>query len=166
MNSITNLRNMTSIYLLCHDKILLLYRQGSKVANQLWIGSAGGHFEEWELNDPRGCVLRECEEELSIKEEMLSNLRLRYITMRNVKGEIRQNYYFFAELSEECQMDLVSNEGTLKWFSLDEVLQLEMPYSAKYMVEHYLAIGRKNEKTYVGVADGSQVVFTELGKDE
>lgn len=40
------LRNMTSLYLLCGNEMLLLYRRGSKVVNDLWIGSAGGHFEK------------------------------------------------------------------------------------------------------------------------
>ena len=39
-----------------------------------------------------------------------------------------------------------------------------MPYSAKYMMEHYLSIGRENDKVYVGVADGAGVVFTELAE--
>lgn len=155
------LRNMTSIYLLNNDKILLLYRQGSKVVNNVWIGSASGHFEEYELNDAKACVLRELKEEMSVTEEMLSDLQFRYITIRRTKGEIRQNYYFFANLKCD-QRELTSGEGTLKWFELDEVLTLEMPYSAKYMMEHYLSIGRQNDKIYVGVADGSQVVFTEL----
>lgn len=33
---------MTSVYLLQGGKMLLLYRQGSRVVNQVWIGSAGG----------------------------------------------------------------------------------------------------------------------------
>ncbi len=34
------LRNMTSVYLTRGSKILLLYREGSRVANHVWIGSA------------------------------------------------------------------------------------------------------------------------------
>ena len=45
------LRNMTGIYLLKEDKIMLLYRQGGKVVNNVWTASAGGHFEKDELND-------------------------------------------------------------------------------------------------------------------
>ena len=45
-----------------------------------------------------------------------------------------------------------------------EVSALKMPYSAKYMMEHYLSIGRENDKVYVGVADGAGVVFTELSE--
>ena len=64
MDRMDKLRNMTAIYLLQGDKILLLYREGSKVVNHLWTGSAGGHFEPYELNDPTACVLRELKEEL------------------------------------------------------------------------------------------------------
>ena len=45
------LRNMTSLYIFKDDKVLLLYRQGSRVVNDMWVGSAGGHFEQEELND-------------------------------------------------------------------------------------------------------------------
>ena len=55
---------MTSVYLINDTGILCLYRVGSRVANNQYIGSAGGHFEPEELNDPRACVLREMEEEL------------------------------------------------------------------------------------------------------
>ena len=45
------LRNMTSLYIFKGDKALLLYRQGSRVVNDMWIGSAGGHFEPEELTE-------------------------------------------------------------------------------------------------------------------
>lgn len=40
--------------------------------------------------------MRELKEELGISESGIRNLSLRYVTLRRVKGEIRQNYYFFA----------------------------------------------------------------------
>lgn len=156
------LRNMTGIYLIRDDEVLLLYRQGSKVVNNLWIGSAGGHFEEWELNDPKACVLRELKEELSVTEEMLVDLQFRYVALRRTKGEIRQNYYFFARLKDEFQGELTSAEGILKWVRFDEVMELEMPFTAKYMLEHYLETGRFDDKVYAGVADGEKVNFSEL----
>lgn len=61
------LRNMTAIYLMKGDKILLLYRQGGSVVNNVWIGSAGGHFEKEELNDAESCILREMKEELGLQ---------------------------------------------------------------------------------------------------
>jgi len=164
MENTLKLRNMAGIYLLNNNRILLLYRQGSRVANNTWIASAGGHFEEWELNDAKACALREMKEELSVTEEMLSDIRLRYITLRRTNGEIRQNYYFFANLKDEYVTGLVSDEGKLKWFELGEISELQMPYSAKYMIDHYLAMGRQNDKVYVGVAEGAGVVFTELAE--
>ena len=164
MENTVKLRNMAGIYLLNNNKILLLYRKGSKVVNNTWIASAGGHFEEWELNDAKACALREMQEELSVTEEMLSDISLRYITLRRTNGEIRQNYYFFANLKDEYLTGLVSDEGDLKWFELSEISELPMPYSAKYMMEHYLTTGRKNDKVYVGVADGNGVVFTDLAE--
>ena len=91
------LRNMTAIYLLKDDMVLLLYRQGGKVVNNVWTGSAGGHFEEFELNDAKACVLRELNEELDICENDIDNLALRYVALRKTKEEIRQNYYFAVE---------------------------------------------------------------------
>ena len=62
------LRNMTSLYLVREDAVLCLFRIGSRVANNRYIGSAGGHFEKEELNDARSCILREMEEELGLVE--------------------------------------------------------------------------------------------------
>ena len=70
------LRNMTAIYLLKEDKVLLLFRQGGKVVNEVWTGSAGGHFEEYELNDAKACVLREMKEELGLNENDIENIFL------------------------------------------------------------------------------------------
>lgn len=162
MEPYLKLRNMTAIYLLKGERILMLYRQGSEVANEKWIGSAGGHFEERELNDPVACVLRELEEELAVTEDMLDHLSLRYIVCRRVKNEIRQNYYFFADLKDEVDERMNSNEGMLKWFDFDEVPELEMPLSAKYMMEHFLTEGRYNNNIYVGTAESEKGVFSEL----
>ena len=155
-------RNMTSLYLVRGNRILLLYRQGSRVADGLWTGSAGGHFEEYELNDPEACVLREMNEELGLHREDIEDLNLRYITLRRTKGEIRQNFFFFATLKETASSDLSSNEGILRWFPTDEIGMLEMPYSAKCVQEHYLTLGRLSKEVYVGAADGSKVVFTAM----
>lgn len=158
------LRNMTSIYLLKDGKILLLYRQGGRVVNDVWTGSAGGHFEESELNDARSCVLREMKEELGIDEANIEGLSLRYITLRRAKGEIRQNYYFFANLKSADE--LTSNEGICKWFWVDEIGNLEMPYTAKYVMEHYCKKGRFTSEMYVGVSDGEKVEFIQMPESQ
>lgn len=156
------LRSMTSLYLFQGERILLLYRQGSRVVNEVWIASSGGHFEPEELNDARACVLRETREELGLSAEDLAGLRLGYITLRRIGGEIRQNYYFFAELKREPEVGLVSDEGRLQWFSFEELSTLPMPYTARYVLEHYLSKGRREKKLYAGVADADGVRFLEL----
>ena len=156
------LRNMTAIYLLKGEKVLLLYRQGGKVVNNVWTGSAGGHFESHELNDPKACVLREMNEELGLSPEDVDKLTLRYITLRSTKGEIRQNYYFFAELKESVDENMSSNEGICKWFSLSEIHSLEMPVTAKYVMEHFCKSGRSTDTLYVGVANSETVEFSSL----
>lgn len=156
------LRNMTSVYITNADKMLLLFRQGSRVVNNVWVGSAGGHFEDFELNDARACVLRELEEELGLKENDIKNLSLRYVTLRQVKGEIRQNYYFFAELNDGVNESLSSDEGICKWFSFSELAALDMPFTAKFVIEHYLNMGHKTNDVYGGVANGETVVFIKM----
>ena len=155
---------MTSIYLQYKGQMLLLYRQGSRVVNNVWVGSAGGHFEENELNDPLQCVLREAQEELGVTENDLEGLSLRYITHRLVKGEIRQNYYFFARLKEE--RELSSNEGTLRWVPYDEVPALTMPVSAKHMILHYLSAGRFDDRTYCGITEEAGTYFVPMADFE
>lgn len=152
---------MASIYITSGDKILMLYRIGSRVVAPSWCG-IGGHFEKEELNDARAAALRELKEEINLGENDLKNLRLRYITLRNKNGEIRQNYYFFAELAEGVKVSFVCDEGLLEWVPLNKVLDKIMPYSAKYVLEHYRASGRNNELIYCGTAMESGVVFHPL----
>lgn len=159
---IGKLRNMTAIYLIRGDKVLLLFRQGGQVVNNLWTGSAGGHFEDYELNNAKACVLRELNEELNLSENDIENLALRYVTLRRTNGEIRQNYYFFANLKENINDDLYSNEGKVKWFPIADINNLEMPYTAKYVMKHYCATGRFSDKLYTGVTNENGVEFIEL----
>ena len=151
------LRNMTSVYLTGEQGILCLYRMGSKVANNLYIGSAGGHFEQDELNDARKCALREMNEELGLTESDVEDLRLRYITHRLTNGEVRQNYYFFGRLKEE--RPLKSTEGNLRWVPFEDVPSLEMPVSAKHMILHYLREGRFTDHIYAGITEETGTNF-------
>lgn len=130
------------------------------MVSNVWVGSAGGHFEQGELNDPKACVLRELEEELGLTGDQLKDLTLRYIMLRRTKGEVRQNYYYFAELREDRALS--SNEGMLQWFPLEKLPELDMPFSAKQMILHYLKSGRFHDKLYCGVGNGETSVFSEL----
>ncbi len=161
MHEMTRLRNMTAIYIMHQNRMLMLYRIGSRVVEPSWCG-IGGHFEESELNNPKECVLRELEEETPIKRDMLDNLTFKYVTLRLKKGEIRQNYYYFASLKEDMPINLDSNEGKLRWVPLDEVMEKEMPLTAKFMLQHYLEIGRFDDNLYSGTTLEDKMIFTEL----
>lgn len=157
----TKLRNMTAVYILSQGRMLMLYRIGSRVVEPSWCG-IGGHFEQDELNDPYACVMRELEEETPIKREMLENLTFKYVTLRLKKGEIRQNYYYFASLRDDVDVRLESDEGKLRWVPLEEVMDKEMPLTAKFMLKHYLEVGRFDDKLYSGTTLEDKMIFTEL----
>ena len=154
------LRNMTSVYLTGERGILCLYRIGSRVANNLYVGSAGGHFEQGELNDARTCALREMQEELGLTEADVADLKLRYITLRLKNGEIRQNYYFFGKLISDRKLE--STEGNLQWFTYEEAEHLHMPASAKHMMLHYLKVGRFDDNLYAGITEKGETRFVRM----
>ena len=179
------LRNMTAIYLRCMDGMILLYRMGSRVVGNSYTGAAGGHFEQDELNDSKACVLRELQEETGLTEEDIENLAMRYVTLRLKNGEIRQNYYFFGDLKahvlaqwglsadglhgqeilqrHRIVLDGVSSsEGQLEWVPNEKVLELEMPASAKFMMEHYLTVGKDTDVVYGGVTTENGGEFVEF----
>lgn len=157
----TRLRNMTSIYLTQNGKWLLLYRIGSRVVAPSWCG-IGGHFETQELNDPRACMLRELGEEVGLSEKDLEDCRLRYVTLRLKNGEIRQNYYFFARLKPGAILPARCGEGTLEWVPEEQVLDREMPYTAKTVLEHYLAEGRGTGCLYGSITEKQDTRFIPL----
>lgn len=157
---------MTALYLISGDRMLLLYRIGSRVLKTpVWCG-VGGHFEKGELNDARAAVLREVREEIGLQERDLEELRLRYITLRRKNGEIRQNYYFFARLAQGAVLSDACDEGVLEWVPFDEVCDRAMPHTAGFVVKHYLETGRYQDTLYCCVADGQSAQFLALEEFE
>ena len=155
------LRNMTAAYISRGEEMLLLYRVGSRVVAPSYCG-VGGHFEKNELNDARACVLREVYEETGLTERDLLGLRMRYACMRLKNGEIRQNYYFFAELAPGVSLPGVCCEGRLEWVPYDELLNKEMPATAKHVIRHYLKTGRYTDTLYAGATEKDGMTFTAL----
>ncbi len=153
------LRNMTALYLVEGDRILLLHRIGSRVVGNSYTGTAGGHFEKEELNDARACVLRELWEETGLREEDILDMTMRYACMRLKNGEIRQNYYFFAALKDPSR-ELTSNEGELTWANLSDLGGFKMPHTARVVLEHYAREGRYTDELYgcLTTQDGARFV--------
>jgi len=157
------LRNMTALYLSHGSKMLLLYRVGSRVVSPSWCG-IGGHFEPHELNDAKACMLRELQEEIGLTEQDLRNLSLRYITLRLKNGEVRQNYYFFADLADEAQLPTQCAEGSLSWVPYEQLSALAMPLTAGHVLEHYLRQGRQTDYLYGGVTAEDGTHFSVLSE--
>ncbi len=155
------LRNMTALYLVEGEQILLLHRIGSRVVGNSYTGTAGGHFEKEELNDPKACVLRELKEETGLTEADITGLTMRYACMRLKNGEIRQNYYFFARLKDKKQ-ELSSNEGELAWVSFSDLETYKMPHTAKVVLRHYVQEGRFTDELYGCLTTEDGAMFTSL----
>ncbi|MBE5799547.1 MAG: NUDIX domain-containing protein [Clostridiales bacterium] len=155
------LRNMTAVYISRGEEMLLLYRVGSRVVPPSYCG-VGGHFERDELNDARACALRELYEETGLREADLIGFRMRYGCMRLKNGEIRQNYYFFAELAPQAALPDGCAEGRLEWVKYGDLLKKEMPHTAYYVIKHYLETGRYTDCLYAGAATQDGLTFTAL----
>lgn len=154
------LRNMTSLYIISEDRLLLL-RRNSGIAKDQYTGTAGGHFEPVELSAPLACVLRETYEELGLTPDELTPLELRYIALRAVPGEIRQNYYYFAKLKDPSRK-LVSNEGDVVAVSFEDIFDLPMPFCPKFVLAHWLKAGRFDSRLYGGTAEENDLKFVPM----
>ncbi len=154
------LRNMTSLFFWEEDGLWCLFRRGSRVANNKYVGACGGHFEEHELSSPENCVLREMKEELGLYPSDVEGLTLRYLTVRYMGQEIRQNYYFFGRL--KGRKPLTSTEGDLRFFTWKELSSIDMPVSARHMMDHYLKVGRFDEERYAGITEPEGSRFVRL----
>ena len=155
------LRNMTGVYLYREEQLLMLYRVGSRVVSPSWCG-VGGHFEQEELNRARDCALRELFEETGIREVDIDHLAFRYVTLRLKNGEIRQNYYFFGALKEGMPLPETCGEGKLAWVPFDQVLEREMPFTARGVLEHYFKEGRFTDHLYAGISTPGGTEFIRL----
>jgi len=152
------LRNMATLYIRQNGKFLLLYRVGSRVVPPSWCG-IGGHFEENELNEPIAAMLREAEEEIDLKPDDFTNIALRYVTFRLKNGEIRQNYYYFADLRANVPLTMECNEGKLDWFAQSALPYDAMPHTAQYVMQHYMETGVGNDILYAGTTVENGVQF-------
>lgn len=151
---------MTSIFLVRDGRILLLYRIGSSAVPDSWVG-IGGHIQPDEIRDPTSAALRELHEEVGIAENEISELALRYVSLRDTGHELRSTYYFTANLRPETPAPTECTEGELRWFDLaPQIAALPMPPTTAAALEHWLAEGRHDDliRTIVMTAAGDQIL--------
>ncbi|MFC9691531.1 NUDIX domain-containing protein [Kribbella sp. NPDC056951] len=138
-------RLMTSLFLVRHDQLLLLYRRGSRAIDDSWVG-IGGHLEPAEMSNPAAGVVRELEEEIGVSAGQISGLALRYVALRDTGTELRHTYYFTAVLKDDVLVPSSCAEGDLRWFDLTvDPSALEMPPTARLALGHWLQTGRYDE---------------------
>ena len=136
---------MTSVFLLRDDRLLLLFRRGSRAIADSWVG-VGGHVEPAELADPTRAALRELDEEIGVASDQLADLSLRYVALRDSGSEVRTTYYFTARLASDVVVPERCEEGDLRWFRLDAVpTDLDMPPTATAVLRHWLEHGRHDD---------------------
>ena len=144
------LRNLATIYIFKEDRVLLIHRAGSRIfKDTLWSG-IGGHFESDEMNDPIKCILRELYEETGIKNEDISNLKLRYITSRKADKEIRQQYIFFAHMENMNKNIIACDEGEISWINTENLFKRKMSFTNSECLKHYFEEGFKDDTIYSG----------------
>lgn len=89
----------------------------------------------------------------------LEEPQLRYVTLRWTNGELRQNFFYFAETRDELGIPPI---GNLKWIPYGDALNMEMPKTVQGVLKHYLEIGRSNPRVYCGVVKEKGVAISEL----
>lgn len=137
---------MTSIFLVRRDRVLLLYRIGSRAVRDSWVG-LGGHVEPEEIRDPTRAVLRELDEEVGVTEDDISDLALRYVATRDTGTELRTTFYFTATLDPDASEPTECDEGELRWFDITPgPHDLSMPPTTKVALQHWLSEGRHDTR--------------------
>ncbi|HIT76260.1 MAG TPA: NUDIX domain-containing protein [Candidatus Avipropionibacterium avicola] len=153
-----SMRAMTSVLLVREGQLLLLYRRGSRAIADSWVG-IGGHIEPEESTDPTAAALRELSEEIGVEASQLTDLALRYVSLRDSGTELRTTHYFTAVLADDAVVPPTCDEGDLRWFALDAVPpDLPMPPTAHAAVHHWLTRGRHD--------DAVRLVVMPTGRDQ
>ncbi|MHB0886900.1 MAG: NUDIX domain-containing protein [Bacillota bacterium] len=157
---------MAAAFLMNDGEFLLMKRSAGRVLSPgLWAG-VGGHFEPAELNHPQAACLREVLEETGIREEDISDLKLKYITLRRKADEIRVQHIFFGASSVRDVIQ--TDEGELRWISESDLLNRELSFATRSVLEHYLKVGHKIDPIMVGTidaVDGSPVIHWDPLRD-
>lgn len=141
-------RTFAAAYLLNGDRMLMMKRaETHRLFPGVWA-PVGGHIEPREINDPEAAVLREIEEETGLTPSEVSELTLKYITIRIKENELRQQYLYFGRI-ERCRFSSCP-EGELHLIPLAEVLERTLSAVNKQTLEYHFAEGHARNEVMVG----------------
>lgn len=148
-----NSKVMISVFITWQGQVLL-YCIGNKVISPSWAG-LGNRFDQAALDQAKQAMLSK----LEIMNSDLLSMELRYVTMRYVDGEMRQNYCFFAETNHELGFGPI---GNMKWINFYDIPNMEISNPTRGILRHYLDVGRSNNRVYCGVVKEKGVAISEL----
>lgn len=132
-------RMMATAMLFNGNDLLMMKRSMSRTLSPGMWAAVGGHLEPEEINDPRTACLREIFEETGLAEHEIHNLHLQYILLRLNQNEIRQQFIYTAQTARR---DIVqTDEGVLHWIPREQVLQRDIPFIFRSLLEHYFTHG-------------------------
>jgi len=152
-------RTFAAAYLLCQDQWLMLKRSETHILFPNVWAPIGGHVEQCEINSPLDTVLRELREEAGLLPSDVTDLKLKYITMRQKGPELRQLYLFFGHTDQRAFR--TCREGEFHLIPQDKVLLRPLGAVNKLTLEYHFAEGARRADTMVGVvhvADGLPTV--------
>lgn len=68
----------------------------------------------------------------------------------------------FVRLIDDSLSNVKLFEEILRWFTTEELASLEMPFTAKRILMHYLMRGKNIDTVFAGVASKETMDFIEL----
>jgi 8-oxo-dGTP diphosphatase len=143
------LRLMSVAVLFNGDDMLMMKRSPNRTLSPgKWAG-IGGHLEPAELGDPRTACLREVEEETGLQPEDIEDLELRYILLRLNGNDLRQQFVYVGRTRHRHVRD--TDEGVLHWVPRTEILNRDIPFVFKTLLQHWLETER-SEQLWMGTA--------------
>jgi 8-oxo-dGTP diphosphatase len=135
------LRLIAVAMLLYEDELLMMKRSPKRtISPGQWAG-IGGHLEPSEIGNPQAACLREVMEETGLGPENIENLELRYIVTRLNGSDLRQQFVYVGRSNTKEVTD--SDEGELHWIQLGDILNRDIPYVYRSLLEHWLQHGHK-----------------------
>ncbi|MCL2619801.1 MAG: NUDIX domain-containing protein [Defluviitaleaceae bacterium] len=129
-------------FLICGDKVLLMKRGLHKeIGAGMWAG-VGGHLDMSDITNPRAIdtletCYREVHEETGILRTDIHDLKLRYIAVRKVDGEVHLVYHYFGRLEQEI-LPPECSEGEFFWIDKIDLTNLPMSRLVGEAVHHWV----------------------------
>jgi 8-oxo-dGTP diphosphatase len=144
------LRLMSVAVLFHGDHMLMMKRSPNRTLSPgKWAG-IGGHLEPAEIGDPYAACLREVEEETGLRPEDIEGLELRYILLRLNGRDLRQQFVYVGRaLKREVTP---TDEGELHWIHMNDVLNRDIPYVFRTVLQHWLQGDGPSEPLWMATA--------------